>query len=444
MLQIASRPDKQITQHTTQRILLLFVCICGNNNLIVDFPQEGNMSEPTGIHVHSEIGRLKKVLLHRPGKEIDNLTPGNKETMLFDDLPDAMLAGIEHDAFAETLRSQGVETVYIEDLLADLLSNMDVRDNFIRDFLTEGRIHAKNIDPLTEWLMDFSDSRGLVDLLIAGIRNNKKNFPLKLPTAPSHDQLMILDPMPNLYFSRDPFSFIGTGVSLSSMYTKVRQRETLLGDYIFRYHPDYNHLSLHYDRNAPYPLEGGDILVLSDRVIAVGISERTNIKAIQLLAENILNEETGFKYVLAIKIPVKRAFMHLDTVLTMIDDDVFTIHPEIEDDITVFELSAVNGEIKIKYQDNPLALIFAKYLGLDQVTLIPCGGGDPIDAQREQWSDGSNTLAIEPGKVVVYSRNHVTNQILEEAGVELLRIPSSELSRGRGGPRCMSMPIRRE
>jgi arginine deiminase len=292
--------------------------------------------------------------------------------------------------------------------------------------------------------MDFSDSRELVDLLIAGIRNNKKNFPLKLPTAPSHDQLMILDPMPNLYFSRDPFSFIGTGVSLSSMYTKVRQRETLLGDYIFRYHPDYNHLSLHYDRNAPYPLEGGDILVLSDRVIAVGISERTNIKAIQLLAENILSEETGFKYVLAIKIPVKRAFMHLDTVLTMIDNDVFTIHPEIEDDITVFELSRVNGEIKIKYQDDSLAVIFAKYLGLDQVTLIPCGGGDPIDAQREQWSDGSNTLAIEPGKVVVYSRNHVTNQILEEAGVELLRIPSSELSRGRGGPRCMSMPIRRE
>lgn len=402
------------------------------------------MSELTNIHVYSEIGRLRKVLLHRPGKEIDNLTPSNKEAMLFDDLPDAMMAGIEHDAFAETLRSQGVEAVYIEELLADVLSNMDVRAGFIRDFLTEGEVPSKNIEPMTEWLLDFSDSKELADLLIAGIRNNKKSIPISLPVAPTHGQLMILDPLPNLYFSRDAFSFIGSGVSLSTMYTRVRQRETLLGDYIFRYHPDYDNLVLHYDRNAPYPLEGGDILVLSDQVLAVGISERTNIRAIQLLAENILNEETGFKYVLAIKIPVKRAFMHLDTVFTMINYDVFTIHPEIEEEITVFELSRENNEIKIKYLDENLSPILAKYLELEQVTLIPCGGGDPIDAQREQWSDGSNTLAVAPGKVVVYSRNHVTNHILEEAGIELLRIPSSELSRGRGGPRCMSMPIWRE
>ncbi len=401
------------------------------------------MSESTGIHIYSEIKNLKKVLLHRPGKEIDNLTPGNKEAMLFDDLPDALLAGIEHDAFAEVLRTHGVETVYIENLLADLLTNMDVRASFIQDFLVEGGIHAKNVAPLSEWLMDFSSSQELSDLLIAGIRNNK-DIPIKLPIAPSRDQLLILNPLSNLYFSRDAFSFIGKGVSLSRMYTKVRQRETLLGDYIFRYHPEYNNLPRHYDRNAPYPLEGGDILVLSEHVIAVGISERTNIKAIQLLAENILNEETGFKYVLAIKIPVKRAFMHLDTVLTMIDYDIFTIHPEIEDEINIFELSRVNGEIKLKYMDENISLIFAKYLGLDSVSMIPCGGGDPIDAQREQWSDGSNTLAVAPGKVVVYSRNHVTNRIMEEAGVELLRVPSSELSRGRGGPRCMSMPIWRE
>ncbi|HHV42056.1 MAG TPA: arginine deiminase [Clostridiaceae bacterium] len=402
------------------------------------------MTKPTGVHVYSEIDRLKKVLLHRPGKEIDNLTPTNKERLLFDDLPDAYMAGTEHDAFAEALRDSGIETIYIEDLLADVLRDSEIRASFVRQFLIEDAIDEVNIDPMTEWLSDFSDARELADLLIAGIRNFNGAMPLKLPQPPPKEQLMLLDPLPNLYFSRDPFSFIGRGVSLSRMYTNTRQRETLIGEYIFEYHPDFVGIPRYYQRTYPYPLEGGDILVLNNRVLAVGVSERTNIKAIELLAENLLKEDIGFRYILAIKIPSKRAFMHLDTVFTMIDHDIFTIHPEIEGAMEVFEFTRKEGRIKSRLKSGELSEILARYLEVEQVTLIRCGGGDPIDAQREQWSDGSNTLAVAPGKVIVYSRNHVTNRILEEAGIELVRVPSSELSRGRGGPRCMSMPIWRE
>lgn len=402
------------------------------------------MIKPTGVHVYSEIAGLKKVLLHRPGKEIDNLTPTNKERLLFDDLPDAHLAGEEHDAFAAALRGCGVETVYIEKLLADLLEDTELRLGFVHKFLEEDAIAAPNIEPLAEWLTDIADSQELADLLIAGIRNVSDDIPVKLPQPPPAEQLMLLDPLPNLYFSRDAFSFIGSGVALSRMRTNTRQRETLIGEYLFNYHPDFAGLPRYYDRTYPYSLEGGDILVLNEHVLAVGISERTKIQAIELLAENLLNEETGYQYILAIKIPVKRAFMHLDTVFTMIDSDVFTIHPEIEDTLEIYELSGQGKEIRSRLKQGELSQILAEYLAVDQVKLIQCGGGDPIDAQREQWNDGSNTLAIAPGKVIVYSRNHVTNRILEEAGIKLLRTSSSELSRGRGGPRCMSMPIRRD
>ncbi len=402
------------------------------------------MIKPTGVHVYSEITGLKQVLLHRPGKEIDNLTPTNKDRLLFDDLPDAHLAGVEHDAFADALRSCGVETIYIEQLLADVLEVPELRTNFVREFLEEDAIAAPNIPPLTEWLTNITDSQELADLLVAGIRNVSDDIPVKLPQPPPAEQLMLLDPLPNLYFSRDAFSFIGRGVSLSRMYTNARQRETLIGEYLFNYHPDFAGLPRYYERTYPYSLEGGDILVLNEHVLAVGISERTKIQAIELLAKNLLNEETGYQYILAMKIPTKRAFMHLDTVFTMIDSNVFTIHPEIEDALEIYEFSRQGKEIGSRLKRGELSQILAGYLAVDQVKLIQCGGGDPIDAQREQWNDGSNTLAIAPGKVIVYSRNHVTNRILEEAGIQLLRISSSELSRGRGGPRCMSMPMRRD
>ena len=229
------------------------------------------------------------------------------------------------------------------------------------------------------------------------------------------------------------------------MHTATRNRETLFGKFIFEHHPLYKNAPRWYDRGRTSSLEGGDILVLSPEVLAVGISQRTREDSIDTLAETILSYDGTFQKVLAFNIPKTRSFMHLDTVFTMVDRDKFTVHPNILSSITVFVMELdEGGKMKIHQEDGRLEDILKKHLELDKVTLIPCGEGSEIDAAREQWSDGSNTLAIAPGEVVVYSRNYVTNRALEEAGIRIHTIPSAELSRGRGGPRCMSMPLWRD
>jgi len=229
------------------------------------------------------------------------------------------------------------------------------------------------------------------------------------------------------------------------MHTATRNRETLFGKFIFEHHPDYRNAPRWYDRGETSSLEGGDILILSPQVLAVGISQRTEEDSIDALAETVLSESKTFRKLLAFDIPKSRSFMHLDTVFTMVDRDKFTVHPNILQQITVFVMELdENRKMKIRQEDGRLEDILKEHLELDKVTLIPCGQGSEIDAAREQWSDGSNTLAIGPGEVVVYSRNYVTNRALEEAGIRLHTIPSAELSRGRGGPRCMSMPLWRE
>ena len=229
------------------------------------------------------------------------------------------------------------------------------------------------------------------------------------------------------------------------MHTKTRNRETLFGKYIFEHHPLYANVPKWYDRAEESSLEGGDILVLSPEVLAVGISERTEEDSIDKFAQTVLSRSATFKKVLAINIPKTRALMHLDTVFTMVDVGVFTVHPAILRDLDVYVLQmGAHGNLQIREEQGRLSDILQRHLELDKVELIPCGGGNPIDAAREQWSDASNTLAVAPGEVVVYSRNYVTNRLLEERGIKIHCIPSGELSRGRGGPRCMSMPFVRE
>ena len=229
------------------------------------------------------------------------------------------------------------------------------------------------------------------------------------------------------------------------MHTVTRNRETLFGRFIFEHNPWYKNAPRWYDRSASSSLEGGDILVLSPQVLAVGISERTEGDSIDQLAQTVLSQSRTFRKVLAFNIPKSRSFMHLDTVFTMVDRDKFTVHPNILSDITVFVMELEeDGRMQIRQENGRLEDILKEHLGLAQVTLIPCGQGHAIDAAREQWSDGSNTLAIAPGEVVVYTRNYVTNRSLEEAGIRIHAIPSAELSRGRGGPRCMSMPLIRD
>lgn len=405
------------------------------------------MSNP--INVFSEIGKLKTVMLHRPGKELENLMPDYLEQLLFDDIPFLEQAQKEHDFFAETLKSRGVEVLYLENLAAESLTSAEVREAFLAEYLAEANVkgtHTREI--LKEYLSSIKDNRELIDRTMAGIGkhelavSDRKNLSDMVDT----NYPLIIDPMPNLYFTRDPFATIGNGVSLNRMYSETRRRETLYAKYIFQYHPMFKdaNVPMLYNRTEATRIEGGDELILSKKVIAVGISQRTEVASIEKLAKNIFDQEIGFERVLAFNIGEERKFMHLDTVFTMVDYDKFTIHPEIEGDLTIYSISQGHDGLRIVEETDCLENILCKYLELDAVELIRCGGGELTAAAREQWNDGSNTLAIAPGEVVVYDRNTITNKKLEEAGVKLNYIPGSELVRGRGGPRCMSMPFSRE
>ena len=403
----------------------------------------------TGIHNTSEIGRLKRVMLHRPGGELENLMPEYLERLLFDDIPYLREAQREHDAFADCLRGQGVEVVYLTDLVVESITDDTVRQDLLRQFLDESGVEDQRTrDRLEEYLGDMPD-REMVAAMMAGVRKSQlrdRGGSLGDYLSAAEDEYpFAVDPLPNLYFTRDPFATIGTGVSIHKMHTATRNRETLFGKFIFAHHPVYRNAPQWYDRGETTSLEGGDILVLSPKVLAVGISQRTREDSIDTLAQTVLSHSKTFRKVLAFNIPKTRSFMHLDTVFTMVDYDKFTVHPNILSSITVFVMELdESGKMQIRQEDGRLEDILKEHLELDSVTLIPCGRGSEIDAAREQWSDGSNTLAVAPGEVVVYSRNYVTNRSLEEAGVRIHVIPSAELSRGRGGPRCMSMPLWRD
>lgn len=403
----------------------------------------------SAINVYSEIGKLKKVLLHRPGKELENLMPELLDRLLFDDIPYLKAAQEEHDVFAGILRSHEVEVVYLEDLVVNSLINEDVKSEFIKEYIKEAgiKLHSNTANVLLEYFQSFNSVKEMVLKMMEGIRKSeiKENKSHRLSDFLGVQYPYIIDPMPNLYFTRDPFSFIGNGVSIHKMMTVTRNRETLFGKFIFKYNPLFEGTKLWYDRNDEYSIEGGDILILNNETIAMGISQRTTPDAIEKLAMNILGEDSGFKKIIALDIPKQRSFMHLDTVFTMVDFNKFTIHPNIKQDISVYILTKKGkNKLSITEEKESLENILKEHLMLDQVKLIKCGGNSIVDASREQWNDGSNTLCISPGEVIVYSRNYITNKILQEEGIKTHIMPGSELSRGRGGPRCMSMPIYRE
>ena len=405
-----------------------------------------------GINVTSEIKTLKKVLLHRPGEEIENLTPEYLERFLFDDIPYLEIAKQEHNLFADTLRNNGVEVVYLHELVAKVIEDNDIKEKFINQFILEAKIKSKEMQNVVyNYLKQFKNNEELIRKTMAGI--NKKEL-LKLNEKSLSDLIekdypFITDPMPNLYFTRDPFASIGRGISLNKMYSITRNRETIYADYIFKYYPDFkNQVEKFYDRDFEYSIEGGDILNLTEKTLAIGISQRTNPNAIEKIAKNIFfhSNNKDIETILAFNIPNTRAFMHLDTVFTQVDYDKFTIHPAIQGPLQIFEITKGNklDKLNIKEINSKLEDILSKHLGVEKVTLIQCGGGDKVISAREQWNDGSNTLCIRPGEVIVYDRNHITNKILQEHGILTHIIQSSELSRGRGGPRCMSMPLERE
>jgi arginine deiminase len=406
------------------------------------------------VNVFSEIGKLDAVLLKRPGREIENLVPDYLERLLFDDIPALSVAQREHDAFAEVLRGQGAEVLYLEKLTEEALdTNPILRGQFVDEMLQESGHTVGGYEVfIREYLLSLSTA-DLVDTVMSGLRKNE----IEAPGTKGLQDLMdrrypfYLDPMPNLYFTRDPAASMGNGFTLNRMANEARRRESLFMTYILRYHPRFagEEVPVWLDRNQHYHMEGGDELILSNDTLAIGVSQRTSAPAIENLARNLFARNSGFTKVLAFEIPETRAFMHLDTVFTMVNYNQFTIHPAIQNEaggLNIFSIEAdATSPRGLKFTHSAdLVGTLKTALHQDDLDLIPCGGGDPLVAAREQWNDGSNTLAVAPGVVVTYDRNYASNEVMREHGLEVHEIIGSELARGRGGPRCMSQPVLRQ
>ncbi|MDD3705889.1 MAG: arginine deiminase [Clostridiaceae bacterium] len=401
------------------------------------------------LNVTSEIGNLKAVLLHKPGKELERLTPDYLRDLLFDDIPWLRKMRDEHDEFADVLRQRGAKVYYIEDLLTEILSNLDIKRNLINDLLIHSNIENHELRELIFSYIFNKTPSEVAEIAIAGLHKKEiqeVDREYSLSDYINKEYPLYINPIPNLYFMRDPLSIIGNGISINSMQTNARSREPMLIKYIYDNNPLFRkeYSQVWYNYTIPHSIEGGDILVLGKEVVAVGCSERTSADGIEILARNLFAGNKNIKEVLAVQIPSVRAFMHLDTVFTMIDRDKFTVYPGILDRVSVYKLTpGSNNSIKVTPEDSLVGAL-KKSLKLSAVDLIQSGGGDAITAAREQWNDSTNTLAIAPGVVVTYSRNEASNEVLRKHGIEVLEIDGSELVRGRGGPRCMSMPLVRE
>lgn len=398
------------------------------------------------ICVRSEVGKLKKVLLHRPGKELENLMPDYLARQLFDDIPYLVTAQQEHDAFAETLKSCGVEVLYLNQLLKEAIEAGNAREELVWEYLHEANMQAEHTERAVSAYLASLPLEQLITTMACGVRKSDlpKSDKIHLIDYIDENYPFCVDPMPNLYFTRDPFSCIDQGVMISTMANVVRARETLFYKYIFKYHPVYKWVKKCHERTDIHSIEGGDCLVLSGDTLCIGISQRTSPQAIELMANRLIGDRSDIKQVIAIDIPKSRAFMHLDTVMTMVDRDKFVVHPNILKALRCFTLTKVDNRVTIKEEQRSITEVFAEVLHCEKVQFIECGGASMIDAAREQWNDGANTLCVAPGEVITYMRNYVTNRILRDNGIKVHEVPSAELSRGRGGPRCMSMPFLRE
>ena len=397
--------------------------------------------------VESETGRLREVIVHRPDLELRRLTPVNKDELLFDELVWVGKAQEEHDAFVETLIGEGVRVRHLHDLLATTVGDPAARKAAIDGVATIDSCGVELVDRVREHLDSLDDEALAVRLLggvtVSEVEGASAGFSGGVlgPTA------FLVPPLPNAVFTRDPSAWVGTGLVQSPMHREARRAERHLWQTIYRHHPDFAGLTetVWYggeDREYfPATIEGGDVLVLSERCIAVGVSERTHAVAVENLTAQLF-AAGALDCVLAVELPKTRGTMHLDTVLTVVDHDAVVLWPRMREGAAVNRLEPDGQRMRVTPQPDLIGAL-SEGMGVGRLRVISTGE-DEVAADREQWDDGNNTLAVRPGTVVAYERNVDTNRRLDEAGVEVLTVPGSELPRGRGGPRCMSCPVLRD
>ncbi|AZG45176.1 arginine deiminase [Gordonia insulae] len=393
----------------------------------------------------SEVGRLRAVMLHRPGDELRRLTPRNNDQLLFDGLPWVDRAQEDHDAFAELLRSKGVDVFLLGDLLAETIEHSGAaRIQGIAAAVSARRLGTHLADDLAGHL------RGLPAAELAHVLTAGMTFD-ELPVTPAaassslvrrmhHGPEFAIEPLPNLLFTRDSSFWIGPRFAITSLALPARVRETSLTDLIYAHHPRFTGARRAYESQVA-PVEGGDVLLLSPGVVAVGVGERTTPAGAEALARSLFDDGLAHT-VLAVPIEQARAFMHLDTVCTMVDQDAVVMYPNIAESMSAFTLRHSDGAVSVT-GSRPFVEAAADAMEIEKLRVIDTGL-DPITAEREQWDDGNNTLALSPGVVVSYNRNVETNKRLRDSGIEVLEIEGRELGSGRGGPRCMSCPLARD
>ena len=403
------------------------------------------MSETPAHYADSEVGRLRTVMLHRPGNELKRLTPRNNDKLLFDGIPWVARAQDEHDAFAEALRGRDVEVLYLTELLTETLQDELARNHAITSALSG--LHLG--DTLRAYLARFlheASPEELTAYLTAGIRNDEVRGGFGLVTSLLSPYDFLVDPLPNLLFTRDSSVWVRDRVAITSLAMPARARETQLTELIYTEHPRFRGTRKIHGWHSEH-IEGGDVLHLAPGVIAVGVGERTTPAGVERFARQVFHAGLA-RTVLAVPIAQERATMHLDTICTLVDVDKVVMYPNVADQLVAHAVTMTEqGEESTLTLEvappEPFLAAAAKAMGIDQLHQIDTGL-DPVTAEREQWDDGNNTLALAPRVAVAYERNDETNDRLEEAGIEVVRIAGSELGSGRGGPRCMSCPVVRD